>query len=112
MACRCSEISKCEQDIRLLEKELAQELNSAQKNSNQGTTLLLAFGQDLTSAVYLAALTRIDTRLVVLKKNQDNLVNNCLVKRTGELTRLRSKRAAYENEDLRYHQVLEQRGAR
>lgn len=112
MACRCNEVGKCDQDIRYLERDLAQELNTAQRNSSLGTAMMPALRGDLANAAFVTNMLRIETRLAALKKNQDNYANNCLSKRSGELTRIRSRRNNYEYEDRRYHEMMEQRAKR
>jgi hypothetical protein len=105
MACRCVEIQKCEQDIRLMERGLAQELSAAQRNCSQGTVKMLALGSDLTSASYVGNMARIDTRLAAIKKNQDGRVSNSLAKCSSELSRIQSRLISYDNEDRRYHEM-------
>ena len=106
MACRCSEIKKCEQDIRLLENELAQELRITQESCGQGTPILSALSQDLTKAVFVNNISRAEIRLSAIAKKQDGRVSSSLDKRAGELRRIRNKLSNYENEDRRYHRTL------
>ncbi|MCL1975335.1 MAG: hypothetical protein FWG61_04140 [Firmicutes bacterium] len=106
MTCRCNEIQKCEQEIRRLEKDLAEAINAAQAHSSQGAAIIPAFAQDLTSAVYIANITRIDMRLTALRRIQEKYIQNCLDKRKAELQRLRSRQIIFENEDRRFHEMI------
>ncbi|MCL1905403.1 MAG: hypothetical protein FWG06_00165 [Clostridiales bacterium] len=110
MTCRCKEIQKCGQDIRLLESDMARELNAAQQTCDLCDRLISSLGKDLAAAAFVGDMARIETRLAAMKKNQEGRISNAQAKRCGESARIRGKRAAYENEDRRHHEMLKQRG--
>jgi len=112
MACRCAEIKKCEQDIQLLESVTSgfgKELRTIQEKNSRWTAMIPELSQDLANVIFAANRTRIETRLVLIKQNQNKRVNAALAKRMGELTRINSKRKLYDTEDKRYHEMMEQR---
>jgi len=108
MACRCSEMQKCEQDIRRLESKLAQELSAVQRYCNLGTEIMPALGRDLTTAAFSGDIARIDIRLAAIKKEQDKIVGNVLSKRLSELSRIQNRLTSYDNEDRRFHEMKAQ----
>ena len=105
MVCRCRDIEMCVSDIRILESELAQELNAAQRNNGLGTSAIQALGQNLTSAAFVDNMARIETRLTAIMKQRDVYFSNLQSRRSSELSKVLSKRSSYENEDRRYHEM-------
>ena len=111
MACRCAEIKKCDHDIRLMEGELAQELRGGQRSGSLEAALA-ALSRELASTALAENMEQIDKRLAALAKQREKHAAAVQARLSGELTRIRNKRALYENEDRRYHEMLEQRSKR
>jgi hypothetical protein len=112
MACRCSEIQKCEQDIQLLSSvtsSLIKELRIIQVQNRHWMSKILDLSQDLADVIFVANRTRIETRLAAIKQNQEKRVNAADAKRLSESTRMNNKLDLYEKEDERYHKMMEQR---
>lgn len=103
MACRCSEIQNCAQDIATL-KTLEQLLNASQDVARSWTLKMFELSQELSRVAFVANMTKIEMRLASIKQNQNKKAINSVTKNTGELTRIRRKQDNYEYEDKRHHE--------
>jgi len=112
MACRCSEISKCERDIALINGDIAQKLNNARNNSAAMAAKFSAISRSLSEAIFANNLDKVDQRLSTIKKQHEGYIDNLQSKRTSELSRVKSRRTSYDNEDRRYHEMLEQKAGK
>lgn len=112
MACRCSEIRKCEQDLQLLTSSTSgfcRELRTIEEKSSRWTIKMPELSQDLASVTFVANMTRIETRLAAIKQNQEKRVSAAVAKRISEVTLIQRKRDLYDNEDRRYHEMMAQK---
>ena len=109
MACRCGDINKCERDIALLGAEINRRLNSARDNDDHILSKHPSLSQALSRAVYAGNLDKVSQRFSAIKKQRSGFADNLQSKRSGELSRLRSRLDSYRNEDRRYHDMLAQK---
>jgi hypothetical protein len=112
MACRCSEIAKCERDIVLLGGEVAQKLNNARSNNDSALAKYHALSSSMAGAVSVGNLERVNQRFTAIKKQHDGKLENLQSRRSGELSRIKSRLESYRNEDRRYHEMLAQKAGR
>jgi len=105
MACRCSEISRCERDIALLSGEVAQKLNNARTNNDSTMSKYPALSNSLTKAVSADNSDKVNQRFATIKKQHEGYMENLQSRRSGELSRVRSRLENYRNEDRRHHEM-------
>jgi hypothetical protein len=105
MVCRCREVEECGNDIRVLERELGQELSTAQRNGGLESQIVTSLGRDLTRAAYVENIARIETRLAAIIKQRDGHFNNLQSRRSTKLSKVLSKRSNFESEDRRHHET-------
>ena len=104
MACRCSEISRCERDITAIAGDINRKLNQARDNNNTLSTKYSAFSNTLLEAVHANNLDTINQRLTSVKKKQVGYMDNIQTRRANQQTRVQNRRNSYDNEDRRYHE--------
>ena len=112
MMCRCQDIEKCERDIAILSGVLNRELNRVRDNQDLAMSKYNALSQALSDAVNIHNLERICRRFSVIRQRQSEQTESLQLKRSGELSRLRSRLVNYQNEDRRYHEMIAQRAGR
>ena len=103
MACRCNEISRCEQDIALLSGEVAQKLNNVRANYNATMSKYTTLSGSLAKAITIDNIDKVIQRFAAIKKQHEGNMESLQSKRSGELSRVKSRMESYKNEDRRYH---------
>ena len=112
MACRCSEIAKCERDIELLNGDIYRNLNSARTYNDSTLAKYPVLSSALAGAVYADNLDRVTQRFIAIKKQHEGQLDSLQTKRSNELTRVRNRLESFRNEDRRYHEAQAQKAGR
>ena len=109
MACRCSEISKCERDMSLLGGDVAQKMNTARSKNDSTMSKYPTVSQSLSEAVFAQNFERVDQRFTAVKKQHDSYIDALQIRRGSENQRVRNRLDSYRNEDRRYHEMMAQK---
>jgi hypothetical protein len=103
MACRCSELRTCDNDINLISWEIARDIRNAQDYNNNVMRGLSDIGSILLDAVFIDNASRIDQRTASLRRQQEDGVNRLQTLCSSALTRVESRQKSFNLEDERYH---------
>ena len=105
MACRCSEIRKCAQDIALLSGDIASKLKNAQDSNNTAVTIPAALVNSLSEAVSIDNMARISQSFASMRKQQESLMDDLIAKRADEFAKVDNRMTRLEGEDRRFHEM-------
>jgi hypothetical protein len=104
MSCRCNEITKCEDDIALIEGIITYALKNARANNYNTMARSSGLNRSLQNAVFIENLERITQRFDMIKTKCDGNIDNIQSKQSYELSRITSRCERYIDEDNRYHE--------
>jgi len=105
MACRCSEISRCERDIALLRNDIAKKFNDAQINIDRTLSAATSISRSFSDAVFTNDPDRISQHFATVKKQHDGFIDNLQAKRYSELQKADILLKRYKSEDSSHHEV-------